>query len=272
MIGDTIAGWSEADLRRYVVNLLLTDPGALPKTVGGAAQTLPSPASDSDLPVWNAAQNKWVAQHLVDAQVASNAALSPSKFAGYPTDIQKVLTGAGSWLGGMSTIYDSTSGGSVGSFDTGANGVPQTYAHLLCTWSVRTDRAVTFENIVLVMNNLTGATDYRWEQQSTATTVVAATESIGTTTGLCGDAPSANNTANVYGAGMAIIPYYRSSHFKSYMAFGGPAGGTTGGFNAIRFVSGACATTGAITQLALRPSVGPNFVVGSRFTIYGLGV
>lgn len=28
---ETIAGWSPADLRRFVVNTILTDPGALPK-------------------------------------------------------------------------------------------------------------------------------------------------------------------------------------------------------------------------------------------------
>lgn len=56
---DTIGTWSQAELRRFVVNLLLTDPGALPKNIGGAQQTLPT-AADGNVPVWDAAKNQWV--------------------------------------------------------------------------------------------------------------------------------------------------------------------------------------------------------------------
>lgn len=259
-----IGHWTEADLRRFVVNLLSSDPGALPKTIGGSAQQLPTPVNDGEIPVWDSAKGAWVGSNTKPE--------NPNQLAGYPNNIAKVLTGVGSWLGGMTAIFDSTLGGSAANIDTGANGIPQTYDHLICMYNARSDRAVTIEDAYIQINNLSGATDYRWEQLGVTTTVPASTESIGTTTGLVGSLAAASNTANAFGSGVIFLPYYRSAAFKQYMSLGGAAGGTTGGMNGFRVVSGACATTGAISRIKFAPSVGPNLIAGSRFTIYGLGV
>lgn len=50
-----IGGWSPDELRRFVVNTILTDPGALPKTA-----SLPKPVADGDVPVWDQGSNAWV--------------------------------------------------------------------------------------------------------------------------------------------------------------------------------------------------------------------
>lgn len=54
-----IGGMTPGDLRRFIVNLLQSEPGIVPNA---AAQTdsLPAkPHTDGDVPVWNASTNSW---------------------------------------------------------------------------------------------------------------------------------------------------------------------------------------------------------------------
>ncbi len=50
---DNIASWSQAELRRFIVNTILSDPGAMPPS------PLPPGALDGDVPVWDAASKTW---------------------------------------------------------------------------------------------------------------------------------------------------------------------------------------------------------------------
>lgn len=51
---DRIGDWSAADLRRFIANSVLSDPGSSPKS-----QALP-PAADGDVPVWDTGTGSWV--------------------------------------------------------------------------------------------------------------------------------------------------------------------------------------------------------------------
>lgn len=64
---ETIAGWSPADLRRFVVNTILTDPGAYPKQAKDNSPGLPTNPGlvDTDVPVWSSTTNSWVAQRAL---------------------------------------------------------------------------------------------------------------------------------------------------------------------------------------------------------------
>jgi hypothetical protein len=55
---ERIGDWSQAELRRFVVNTILTDPGAFPKEQ--TQQRVPSSATDGDVPVWDVASSRWV--------------------------------------------------------------------------------------------------------------------------------------------------------------------------------------------------------------------
>jgi len=58
-MAETIAGWSPAELRRYVVNTILTDPGAIPENKD-TSPSLPAYPADGDVPVWDAGSGSWV--------------------------------------------------------------------------------------------------------------------------------------------------------------------------------------------------------------------
>jgi len=64
---DKIGGWSQADLRRFIVNEVLSDPGALPKSPDpDPATLLPSrPLNDQDVPIWNAASQTWKTNRML---------------------------------------------------------------------------------------------------------------------------------------------------------------------------------------------------------------
>lgn len=107
MLVDNIGSWTQAQLRRYIINEILTDPGALPKSISGATQTLPSSVHDGDVPIWDAATNSWLnsTQKPVKANVLSN----------YPNDATKSLMGDGSWAAASASV-----GAAIGQF-IGAN-------------------------------------------------------------------------------------------------------------------------------------------------------
>jgi len=62
MADQTIATWTPADLRRFVVNNILTDPGAYPKQPKDNTPTLPTNPGldDGDVPVWDTSSQRWV--------------------------------------------------------------------------------------------------------------------------------------------------------------------------------------------------------------------
>lgn len=280
-----IGNWSQAELRRFIVNLLLSDPGALPRGVGTTPQSLPSPANDGDVPIWDSSQNKWVttttkkesysqlnlANSIVDADVNAAAALAISKLAGFPNTVAQVLTGAGSWLGGLSKIFDSTLGGSATSIDSGAGSIPATYAHLLVVTVVRSDRVAIAEDSALRFGAAGGALDtgnnYSWTQIPIASGAISGSQALLTSTALQGIAAAASAAGGVFGANVCFIPYYRTASQKCWLSFGGS--GSNSGRVCIGQWQGSASP---IDRVAVIPPVGPNLVVGSRMTIYGIGV
>lgn len=67
MQGENIGAWTAADLRRFIVNEVLSEPGVVPPAPVGTkqlptTQQMPPPISaDGDVPVWDAASQRWVA-------------------------------------------------------------------------------------------------------------------------------------------------------------------------------------------------------------------
>ena len=256
---DKIGDWSQADLRRYIVNLLNSDPGALPKEVGGVSQQLPV-AADGDVPVWDAAANSWT--------TSTAKPVSPLELA-VPADASKVLNGLGAFIGGFTKLFDSTLGGSAANIDTGASGVPQTHQHLLILTTLRSDRAVIAEDSALRFGSAGGAldtgTNYNWTQIPIVSGAVTGSQALSTTTALYGVSASASSGAGIFSAGMIFIPAYRSGNAKHWIGFGGQ-GGSSG-----RVVAGHWYVAGAIDRVAAIPAVGPNYVATSRMVIYGIG-
>lgn len=56
----TIANWTPAQLRQFIVNSVLSDPGSLPKPKPVDPTTyLPANHTDGDVPVWDQASQRW---------------------------------------------------------------------------------------------------------------------------------------------------------------------------------------------------------------------
>lgn len=87
---DKLGNMTQGDLRRFVVNLLQSDPGALPGRLSHSESLPSAPHSDGDVPVWDTASSRWLpsSQHPVAA----------SSLAGYPSDATKALAGDGTWV------------------------------------------------------------------------------------------------------------------------------------------------------------------------------
>ena len=118
---ENIAGWSPADLRRYVVNTILTDPGAYPKapkddTPNLTVSATPPAAKDGDIWVYTGMSGVYW-RFMYD----SSDATYPWKFIG----------------GGPASALDNTQVGTVGSnlwLATPTLTVPRD-GHYLVTWS-----------------------------------------------------------------------------------------------------------------------------------------
>lgn len=171
----------------------------------------------------------------------------------------------------LDRIYDSTLNVSAASFDTGANGVPQTFSHLLLVSNLRDDGAVVASWVNMNFNNDSGA-NYDREQATFGGNTGSATGNSAQTTMTVAIHAGANASASVFGATMLMIPNYTSTtSFKSVTSISGVLAtlGTTSTYQAGAF-QGIWRSTAAITQIKLLPGNGSNFVAGSRVTIYGM--
>lgn len=91
---ETIAGWSPADLRRFVVNTILTDPGAYPKQAKDnspkvTVSATPPSANNGDIWIYQGNGFDW--QFVFDASDATY----PWRFIGGPATVSATTTAQG---------------------------------------------------------------------------------------------------------------------------------------------------------------------------------
>ena len=82
---DSIGGWTPAELRRFVVNTILNDPGAMPEkepTPLGAG--FPTTFTDQDVPTWDKASQSWKTRGRLDD--VSYIRINGSGFSGFVAD------------------------------------------------------------------------------------------------------------------------------------------------------------------------------------------
>jgi hypothetical protein len=148
--------------------------------------------------------------------------------------------------------------------------VPSGYMALACVWSARTTAALTVQSMSLRVNSDASALyDYQYVY---GTGTVAATDGQGLTSGPCGHYPGASATTDSFGAGIFWIPDYAdATHHTTWYGVSAAKWGTAAGNQRSVAVEGIYAGTAALTALMVF-SNGGNFVVGSRFTLFGLGL
>jgi hypothetical protein len=169
---------------------------------------------------------------------------------------------------GMVLIADSTLGADAASFDI--TGIPGTYKHLQIVASLRsTKSAATFDAVRIRFNNDSG-TNYQNAIQYAVDGLDEMVEENAATGGYT-EAMAASSPAGSFAACTVWIPDYAST-VTTYKNFTSTSGGLKDVTAPHIVDAGGSWNSGgtAITRITLTPGTGPNFLAGSRVTVYAL--
>lgn len=151
--------------------------------------------------------------------------------------------------------------------------IPQIFRSLAFVIQARTDRASTVDTIYWQANGDAGQ-NYSHHNIYGLNNAAAASSAIAAANGaLVGVCDGANSLAGGFGGAQVIFPNYRSTTYvKQAWSQGGNVGTPSAAtVYAIQYNSiWHPAVIAAITSLVFFPVVGPNFVAGSIFAMYGV--
>lgn len=170
-------------------------------------------------------------------------------------------------------IADTLLSGSVASIDF--QSIPQNFRHLRLIGLLRTDRVATTDGVAIRMNNDSG-TNYIWlygtiRDSNTLATVDASGGGLDVRLEL-GPMPGASAPSNHFGSFDLFIPHYTlTSAYKAAQMMGHHVAVDSDQNIYFNIAGGTWQAVSAINRLTLIPTTGPNFVAGSRVTLYGLG-
>jgi hypothetical protein len=142
------------------------------------------------------------------------------------------------------------------------------YKHLQIRTTARTTRALQADGMTIRLNSDSGS-NYRAHRLQGNGTAVESSDSGSVT--FIRDLPQIAGdtaTANIFGAMVIdILDFSNANKNTTTRALGGSHTVT---FNAISLSSGLWNNTNAVTSITIAPLTGPNFVAGSRFSLYGV--
>jgi len=169
--------------------------------------------------------------------------------------------------GGMVLVADSTLGAAAASFDITA--IPGKYKHLQIVASLRSTKTATFDAVRIRFNNDSG-TNYQNAIQYAVDGYNEMVEEEAATGGYT-EAMAASSPSGSFAACTVLIPDYAST-VTTYKSFTSTSGGLKGATAPHIVDAGGSWNSGgaAITRITLVPGTGPNFLAGSRVTVYGL--
>jgi len=177
---------------------------------------------------------------------------------------------AASGAGGGGAAYDlletTTLGSSASSVTFSGLGSYSDYAHLQIRWLVRSSKSSTGDAMVLNINGDTG-NNYRAHMlRGSGSTVTSAAFLDQNRIEVCNIIGDTGATGNFNAGVMDLLDFASTSKNKTFRQLSGQ---TTNSQN-IEFRSGLWQSTSAITSLVFDQETGPNFVTGSRFSLYGI--
>jgi hypothetical protein len=149
------------------------------------------------------------------------------------------------------------------------NSIVGTYKSLQIRYLAKTSRALVNDSAKIEINGDTTTTNYRSHSLNGDSANVYA-ETTANAIAL-GGFPG-NTNASMFGVGVLdFIDYSNTSKYKTIRSFEGfdqnsPASGNKW----IGIDSGLWMSTAAITSIKITPNIGPNFVTGSTFALYGI--
>ena len=139
------------------------------------------------------------------------------------------------------------------------------YKHLQLRITARTDRSGSGDdNIGIRVNSDTGS-NYAYHWLTGDGSSVASSATTSTTFAFVGKTAAALATANNFAGNVIdILDFNSSAKNTTFRSLSGQ------GSDYIRLFSGLWNNTAAVTALLLYPLTGPNFIAGSRFSLYGI--
>jgi hypothetical protein len=181
------------------------------------------------------------------------------------------IVGGGGGGGGSSAwtrIYDTTLAVDTANFDFTA--IPSSYAHLALYLYLRGDVAGAFTQVDLRINNDSG-TNYSLQETHSATTAIAAANTIANNNPQLGFAPGNTAPANVFGAMIVDFLNYATTTSHKFAVSRSQSVNANSNGN-IQNQSSALywAAVAAINRLTIYPSSGANWMAGSRATLFGI--
>lgn len=141
-----------------------------------------------------------------------------------------------------------------------------TYKHLQLRFTMRTTRSSALDYLDLRVNSDGGST-YKSHELAGDGSSVSATNTTPTGHVLSLLTIGNTSTSNIFGAGVIdILDFGSTSKNKTFRSMSGEHSSIP----IIEFKSGLWINTAAITSLMFYPKNGPNFLSGSRFSLYGI--
>ncbi len=180
--------------------------------------------------------------------------------------VDGVLTDGEAWVGiahaslslpAATVTWTSTDDGQTGDFSQ--------YMDLVVVMYARSDRAGTWTDSYVNVNNMTSSGDYAGQELSgNGSSVTAAIPS--TTRGGLWYLPNAGATANVFGCCVYQFFDINSGKYKSFLTSAASEGGTE---NLVWLVASTAKTQAPITEIDLVTTSG-NYIAGSTFSLFGV--
>jgi hypothetical protein len=176
--------------------------------------------------------------------------------------------GAGADLGSYELIETQILGSSTPSITFSSLGTySATYKHLQIRMTTRTTRGGDGDYLVMRFNGVSTTSYSRHQLYGTGSSVLSFGLS-GVTAIALPDTPSADSTANYFGASVIdILDPYSTTKNTTARALGG---GSSSGQKQIALFSGAYYSTDAISSITLLSGNAANLGTGSRFSLYGI--
>lgn len=149
--------------------------------------------------------------------------------------------------------------------------IPVGFRNLLISSLARTDRATEADSVAIRFNADSGANYDFGQVYGNSATPTASVARAGTSIPIV-TAEAANSRANAFSPGVIWIFGYSLTTIEKRclsLSLGYGDLSADADMNTI-FRSGGWRSTTAITSITILPAVGPNFVSGSRFQLYGM--
>ena len=146
--------------------------------------------------------------------------------------------------------------------------IPQNFTDLILLISARSSRSLALDDCFIVVNNITSGYTGRGLDGNGTTTSAFANAGASDKFYFMSIVSAATATSNTFSNSSVYIPNYSGSAVKTISCESVTENNSTESYT--RIAVGLLDNTAPITSLTLTPGVGPNFITGSMFSLYGV--